>query len=130
MFSLREKAGPTKSLQKEGKVHGFLSSLIARIVELEYSLEMDINYLKEANTTIMEIKYCTEKAMDRLRNEVNTTLQKTLKRVYEAFNQAVEQLETLHSSILVPRSQLDLNKVSRDRALVEDDSAMPQDRKT
>lgn len=104
MFALREKAGPTKSLHKEGKVHGFLSSLIARIAELEYSLEMDTNYLKEANTTIVEIKYCTEKAMDRLRNEVNTALQKTLKRVYGAFNQVVEQLETLHSSILVPRS--------------------------
>lgn len=42
---------------------------------------------------------------------VNKTLDQTLKMVYVAFNQAVDQLEALHPGVLVLCSRLDPQKV-------------------
>lgn len=60
MLSIREKASHADSLQKEEKINGFLSFLVAKIVELQSSLEIEKKSQKEATTTVAEMESCVD----------------------------------------------------------------------
>lgn len=146
-FGLQEKASHVKSLHEEEKFHGSPFHLAARIFELESPMEIEKKYPNKATTAIVQMKSCANKVMGALqhekefsvkdheayeewvvglRNKVVEALQQTLTRVYESFDQATDQVETLHPNIPIPRSQLNSHKVIRDEALEEDDNASPQ----
>lgn len=142
VLTLREKARHVESLKEEEKLHGSHSPLTARIDELEYFLEMEKKSQNDAIITIAEKKSRTDEVMKALQQKkesrvneceackgrvgglkkgVDEAFNQTLKRIYGAFNEAFDHLETLHPDILVLFSQLDPHKVIRDGTMVEDD---------
>lgn len=63
-------------------------------------------------------------------NEVDEALHQTLKRAYGAFDQDADEVEELRPDIPIPHAPLFPLKIVRDRTLVEDDRATPQDGET
>lgn len=123
--TLQEKHICVESLWEEAKIHGFPSSLATRTAELDSSLEMEKKYQMDIVTILGEMKSRAGKALrslqqhkesqdkdceayedwvDGLRKEVNESLQKTCKRVYESFNQAAVQVKALHRDLSISNS--------------------------
>lgn len=67
-----------------------------------------------------------ERGVIRLRNEVEESLQQTLKRMYKAFNQTTDHVEALRLNIPIHCSQFDPFKVIQDGALAKDVSVTSQ----
>lgn len=97
-------------------MHGSPFSLATKIIELQSSMETEKKSHKEAITTLAEMTFCMDKVvkalhqdneyrekeretyearLDDLMNEVNEALNRTLKRVYYSFDEAVGQFEAL-----------------------------------
>lgn len=135
------------SLQKDTEIHWSPSSLVAMIIELEFSLETENKSRMDITIDATEMKSCAnedfidlQQVMESqendwdvydnrvfwMRKRVDESLQQTFNNVYGAFDQLDDQVETLFTNIIVPRLQLDPFKVVRDGDLVEDLDAASQ----
>lgn len=114
--------------RRRRKIMDILSLQLPELLNLN-PLEMEKKSQKKATLVANEMKSHDdyETWVVGLRNEVIGFLQQTLKRVYKAFDQATDQVEALRLDIHISHSQLNLFKIIRDRALVEDYSTTSQD---
>lgn len=147
MSFLQEKVSCVEVLQEEEKIHGSPSSIVAKFVELESSLEDEKNRQTEITATFIEVKsYANEASnslwdekesrsrdlkayterMAKLRKNVDESLQQNLTRVYEDFDHTIQQMEKLCLDTFLSHSELDPFKTSKDRALVDNHGAASQ----